>query len=191
MLDLSQLNVDRLRNTYWESQLKKIDPALMIRYDEIKQRWAIYEYYQENGFPKFLFWLEDRNGNAMEYNENYVRNKLDVMHQTWLLKQKLGTNKWFDSLEKEADRQHEELEEKERQESLYGYKHDRLQWRKGARELLNRPANDVFAGFQYNPPYKQKRGLNVKQDADAESAEIRGTESEGIQSDAGESKGSG
>lgn len=160
MLNLSQLNAERLKNSYWETQLKKFDPSLYVRFDEIKSKWLVFEYYPENVYIKPLFWLEDADGNSKEFGQ-WVLNKLNVMRLNWEHKEKVGTNTWFDELEKEADRQYAEMEEKQAEENRYAIKSDKLQWRKGARELLNKPTSDVFAGYQFNPEQK-KRGLDVK-----------------------------
>lgn len=189
MLDFSRLNADRLRNSYYESELKKFDEHLFLRFDELKNKWMIFEYYPENVYIKPLFWLEDRNGNPIEYDHNFVMNKLNVMHMNWQHKESVGVNKWFDGLEAEADKQKQEMEEKIAEENLYMYRHDKLQWRKGARELLGRPAGDVFAG--YPKVTKQTKGLdygNIKLKTDFEQSELSGTTSTCVQSDAGKSE---
>lgn len=157
MINLSQLNADRLKNDFHESQLKKFDPHLYLRFDDLRNRWMVFEYYPENVYIKPLFWLEDSKGEPKEFGQ-WVINKLNVQHLNWKHKEEVGSNKWCDELFAEADKQKKELEEKIAQENLYQYKHDKLQWRKGAAELLNRP-NDVFAGYQYQPKPKEE---NVK-----------------------------
>lgn len=190
MIELSQLNADRLKNEYWERQLKNFDPHLFIRFDEIKSRWLVFEFYKENRYIKPLFWLEDNEGNPKEFGQ-WALNKLHVMALTHQEKERKGTNNWFNDLEAEADRQDKELDEKISEENRYMYKHDKMQWRKGIRELFNRPGKDVFAGYQYQPQIKDKGVTYAQLVSSTESTGIQGADSSSVQSNTGKSENPG
>lgn len=130
----------------FERRLRDFDPRLKLMFDQKEKRWVILEWAYDNSGWNVILKAEDNNGNPRPLGE-WVFNKLFVFRQQWLAKADMGVDRWMDSLKQQSEDYKAEKAKKLSETQQDKIKDDINDWRKGARELDNRPTSDVTAGY--------------------------------------------
>lgn len=130
----------------FERRLKQFDPRLKLMFDQQAKRWVILEWAYDNSGWNIILKAEDREGKPMPLGD-WVFNKLFVFRQQWLAKAEKGVDRWLEDMKEECEDIKAEQARKASENQQNKILDDINDWRRGARELDNRPKSDVTAGY--------------------------------------------
>lgn len=130
-----------------ENRIKNFDPNLKLMFDQVKKRWVINEWAQDNSGWNCILIAQDKEGNPEPLGE-WVFQALRVKRDAWEKKMAMGANAYFKHLIDKADSQKRKMAESASLENQDMIRDDIISWRKAAKEIGKGVASDVTAGYR-------------------------------------------